>query len=289
MGITNPNTGAGGLTKFTESETLYAGEYYYRLTPNTAQPDADVVYQPKGAGGFSLQQADGTTVGGNARGAGATDLNSGRVANTEVASGNYAFAQGYGNSPSGHHSFGQGYRNAPSGNYAFAQGLLSRAPGIATFARGVQAHAYIHGSFAQTGVIITSLGDSQQLDVILARATTSTAPAILTSNNDVAGVTNQYILQNNQTCVLEFQVACKKTGSTTSIAGFTGTIVATRGASAAATVVNMSTVNTLVNPDGVLLEITADTTNGGVAFTVTTPAGDWHTVANIRSVQVIKS
>jgi len=92
MGASNPSV---GLTKWVESETLYSGKYYTRFAVSSTQTNVDAVVTPKGTGGFSLQQADGTNTGGDARGNRSVDLTLGRSLATQVASGTYSFAQGY--------------------------------------------------------------------------------------------------------------------------------------------------------------------------------------------------
>ena len=92
------NIDTGGLTNWTESNYLYNTKYGVKFTPNSAQTNVDAVIQPKGTGGILAQQPDGTTTGGNNRGANAVDLQTVlRTANTCVASGSQSVVSGGGN------------------------------------------------------------------------------------------------------------------------------------------------------------------------------------------------
>lgn len=84
---------------------------------------------PKGSGAFCLAIPDGAATGGNARGAGAVDLQMSRSAATQVASGLNSFQTGSQNTTSGEGAFSCGYQNVSSGSMAFCQGQLNSATG----------------------------------------------------------------------------------------------------------------------------------------------------------------
>ncbi|MCX6265926.1 MAG: hypothetical protein NTW16_01015 [Bacteroidetes bacterium] len=82
---------------FTESNYLYNTKYGVKLlASNEAQPNVDFVLSPKGSGGITAQQPDGTIAGGNNRGTGVVDLQMSRIANTQVAGGDYSVIVGGG-------------------------------------------------------------------------------------------------------------------------------------------------------------------------------------------------
>jgi hypothetical protein len=84
--------------------------------------DIPIVLQPKGTGALQAQVADSTTVGGNARGAYATDWQKLRGAAAQVASGSYSIIGGGDNNTAG--GFGAallgGSGNSASAVYSFA-------------------------------------------------------------------------------------------------------------------------------------------------------------------------
>jgi hypothetical protein len=81
---------AGGLTYFTEAQNTTAPNATVpvdSLTAVTGTTDGDFAILPKGAGALISQIPDGTTAGGNKRGARAVDFQRSRAGATQVASG----------------------------------------------------------------------------------------------------------------------------------------------------------------------------------------------------------
>jgi hypothetical protein len=76
---------------------------------DTTNTNAPIVLQPQGSGALQAQLADGTTVGGNARGINSTDWQTDRTNANQVASGQYSF-------------IGGGRNNRASGNYSIVVG-----------------------------------------------------------------------------------------------------------------------------------------------------------------------
>jgi len=299
MGVSNPSV---GLTQWVESATLYLGKYYTRFAVSSTQTNVDAVISPKGTGGFSLQQANGTTAGGNARGNLSVDLTLGRSLTAQVASGLYSFAQGFACTASGLYSFAQGFACTASGTYSFARGYSCTASGAYSFAQGFgctsgenyssaqgreSATAIIgENSWASGGFSIT--GDAQRRELVLRANTIGAAPVNLTADGSAISTLNQLILQNNQSVTAQVLIVAKKSGTTASTAHFRLTVCASRGTSAATTVLHTPPIiETLWNPDGAVIAATVDTTNGGITFTVTTPAGNWHTVADVFAISTI--
>jgi hypothetical protein len=108
--------------------------------------------------------------------------------------------------------------------------------------------------------------------LLLGVATTDATATRLRSNGSAATTTNQVILPNNSAYVFQGTCIANVTGgSTTSGWEFQGVIK--RGANAASTTLVAAVTPTVIAQDVAaatwVLAITADTTNGGIAVTVT--------------------
>lgn len=138
---------------------------------------------------------------------------------------------------------------------------------------------------------ITPSGGRQQLaTLLLGRQTTDATATVLASNNSAASTTNQVILPNNSAYTFQGTCIANVTGGgDTSGWKFEGVIK--RGATAASTALVAAVTPTVIAQDvGAVtwvLAITADTTNGGIAVTVTGQAATtirW--VAKIETTEV---
>lgn len=271
------------LTNWVESNFSYSSKTGVKFLATNAATNVDVVISPKGTGGFTLQQPNGTATGGNNRGAYAVDLQLGRDLASSVASGSNSFAAGYGNTASSLMSIAFGDSNVSSGVFSTAFGSTNTSSATGSTAIGVNCTASADysiafgrssaigtiGGFARAAASFASSGDSQWQSIILQGSTTDATPEVLTADNAFAAATNCFVLQNNQSATYTAHVTAKKSGSTTSVAGWIIKGTAVRGASAATTVVGTPVVETLTNPDGWAITATADTTLGGIAFTFT--------------------
>ena len=81
-----------------------------------------VVLSPKGSGGISLRIPDGSTTGGNARGAYSTDLSLSGALAADVASGSYSVAVGNSVMAAGAYSVAVGYGAKTSSDYSVSIG-----------------------------------------------------------------------------------------------------------------------------------------------------------------------
>jgi len=133
-------TSGGGAINFTTNitaGTVVAIQANVAISQNTAETNSALVLSPKGTGALVLgPKPDGTTVGGNARGNYAVDLQTQRTSNANVASAAYSLVAGYDckatvtyaialqrqNTASGDTSFCAGYFNTVSG---FSSGILT--------------------------------------------------------------------------------------------------------------------------------------------------------------------
>ena len=138
---------------------------------------------------------------------------------------------------------------------------------------------------------ISSLtGRTQTATLLLGRETTDATATVLTSNSSAASTTNQVILPNNSAYTFQGTCVANVTGGgNTSGWKFEGVIK--RGANAASTALVAAVTPTVIAQDvGAVtwvLAITADTTNGGIAVTVTGQAATtirW--VAQIETTEV---
>ena len=118
-------------------------------------------------------------------------------------------------------------------------------------------------------------GLSQAGLLVLGAETTDATPTVIRSNTSAASTTNQLILPNNSAYYFKGSVIANVTGAgNTKSWTFDGQIK--RGANAAATTLTGSTVSSPYGDAGAstwAVALTADTTNGGLAVTVTGQAG----------------
>jgi hypothetical protein len=169
---------------------------------------------------------------------------------TNNADGNYSVISGGSN-----HATNSSYSFISGGNYGTTRGI----EGIAVFP-------------ACNTPITTVQGASQSSLLILGKQTTNATATILSSNSSAASSSNQIILPNNSAFVFQGTCIANITGgSTTSGWKFEGVIK--RGANAASTALVAAVTPTVIAQDVAaatwVLAITADTTNGGIAVTVT--------------------
>jgi hypothetical protein len=133
----------------------------------------------------------------------------------------------------------------------------------------------IIGSFvtpASSAPITAATGVNQLATLLLGRQTTDATATRLASNTSAASTTNQVILPNNSAYTFQGTCVANVTGGgATSGWKFEGVIK--RGANAASTTLVAAVTPTVIAQDvGAVtwvLAITADTTNGGIAVTVT--------------------
>ena len=255
--------------QFDANGVVLAGE-----SAGTGDANIGFSFGIKGIGAFQLQQTDNTATGGNARGANAVDLQTVRTLATRVASGLQSFVAGGNNTASGNGAAALGSVNTASGNFSFAVGNLCTASGVASIALGENASTkQIGGLFAlASSSIVNALGKTQMTVVNIGVSTTNDTPAVLRSTYGAAGTTNQLVLQNNSALYVEGLVIANVTGAgDTSSWKITATIK--RGANAASTALVGTPTVTVAHQNagasGWVVAVTADTTNGCLAVTVT--------------------
>ena len=194
-------------------------------------------------------------------GGGGLNLNGTAAANT--ASGNYAFVgAGRFNVASGTDSMALGYNSQSNGNQTFVVGNAGSARAISGIAVFTGCSNPLNGAN----------GTTQSALLVLARETTNATATVLTSDTTAASGTNQVILPNNSAYYFKGSVIANVTGAASGAAwSFEGAIM--RGATAGSTVlIGTPVLNRIAVSSGASLwsvALTADTTNGGLAVTVT--------------------
>lgn len=186
------------------------------------------------------------------------------VGSSNVASGDWsAVVNGSSNVSSGTHSFTSGSVNVASGAYSAVLG------GIRGTTRGIS--GFIVSSACSTPISTTKVGVNQTGVLIVAAQTTNATPRVLSSDSNAAGAANQLIILNNSAAYIRGTVIANVTGGGNT-KSWTFDAQIKRGANAAATTLTGSTVTSPYGDAGAsawTVALSADTTNGGLAVTVT--------------------
>lgn len=211
-----------------------------------------------------------------------------------TGSGGYCLAIGYqsqATSPGaiaiGFQYYGTGSTLA-SGGSSVAIGDHVNATERFSFASGNGALAAQIGKEARASGFFAAIGDAQYGQIVLRIATTDATATRLTSNAAAAGTTNQVILPNNSAFAFTGIVVARQQaagGSNYAAWEIKGAII--RDANAASTTLGSININALSATAGAsawVVALTADTTNGGLAITVTGVAA-----TNIRWVATVNT
>ena len=165
-----------------------------------------------------------------------------------------------------------GYGNVADATYSFASGLYADTNGI--FGKMVRAN----GRFAATG-------DSQTGTLVLRSDTTDATAEALRSNSATADATNQIILPPDSAYFFSGTIIAREQASAgTDVGAWEIKGAIRREAIASSTVLIKSTIDDFNVPTGWAVALTADTTNGGLAITVTGAAS-----TNIRWVATVNT
>jgi hypothetical protein len=239
------------------------------------------------SGNYSMSSGQGTTA--SASWSTAMGYNSN-------ASSQYAVAMGFGPAASGTSSVALGEYTIASGYGALAIGQNNNSNGMFSMALG--ARSYTNG-ISQKFVIGTNykdiVGGFQSGILSVAAETTDATATVLKSGlyNGTVGIINQCVLQNNNAIAFTIEVVAHNTS--TGMAGrWEAKGLIKRGANASATALVGTPTVTLTNADNEAwivsgaIAITADTTSGALAITVTGAASTtirW--VAKILTTEVV--
>jgi hypothetical protein len=200
-----------------------------------------------------------------------------------VASGNFAAAVGANcEATNGGSAFGRA--SDATGGYSLVLGASNLASQFYSVAIGNNAKSEIKGKLAYGSGRFTTNGDVQAGTFILRMASTSGSPVVLTSDGSTTADTlNQIILPNNSAYAFHGTiVARQKAGDGTASAAWKVEGLIRREGSAGTTVLVNSATTVLDNTPSWGMALSADTTNGGLAITVTGAAS-----TNIRWVATI--
>ena len=262
-GATGANSVAiGQLSKATGSNSVAIG-----LSANASNTKATAIGgEGVQATGFaSLAFGDGS----RSTGTGATSLGM-----DAEATANYGLAIGGGTRASAIESVAIGRNANASGRNSFALGYLPLALQDGKY-------CYASGTFS-------SASDAQTGTFVLRSDTTDATSEALTTNNAAAGTTNQVILPNNSAYSFSGTIIARQQASAGSeYASWEIKGALLRDGSAATTVLGNGIKNKLYASAGASawdVSLTADTTNGGLAITVTGAAA-----TNIRWVATVNT
>lgn len=218
-----------------------------------------------------------------------------------TASGSYATAIGRDNNASSTYCVALGYNNAPSASAAICLGssnIVSGADGasaIGSTCSALAQYSHAKGYLASTRAVIgahtyasgqlSALGDAQRGEYVLRSDTNSATPEVMTTNNGAGGTNNQVILPNSSAFTVSGTIVARESGG--NARAWTVDAFIVRGANAAATTLITGGTPAIKGTSGAFtgtLAITADTTNGGMAITVTGVAA-----TNIKWVAVLQT
>ena len=281
-----------GLTYFTESYNnsgLNATVPVAGFSATGAAANIDFALIPKGAGALTAQVANNAVSGGSKRGYRSVDLQMGRTAATQVASGDYSVAMGYSNTASADYAVAMGYGNTASADHAVAMGYgnlasstYSCVPGGAG-ARAESRGVLAYGFYGQAGRNQMSFWGGRN-------ETTTSSAARITADAAAASAANQLTLRNNSAFRVRGTVVARNTG-TNDCKEWTFDALIKRGANAAATAIvgTPSITSTFADTNAASwgIAVTADTTNGALAITGTGAASTtirWTAV--VHSIEV---
>jgi len=204
--------------------------------------------------------------------------------------GNYSVSMGRLNNVSGPNgAVGLGQSNTVSAEGAFAAGSTNIASGVYSQALGNGANTQgIWGKLAKASGFFSNYADAQTGIFVLRSDTTDATPEALTTNNSTAGVNDQVILPNNSAYSFSGTITARQQASAGSeYASWEIKGALLRDGSAATTVLGNGIKNKLYASAGASawdIALTADTTNGGLAITVTGAAA-----TNIRWVATVNT
>ena len=214
----------------------------------------------------------------------------GAQGNNSIAMGSLSKATGGGSCAIGqaaqattNYAYSIGFGSLASGNYSFSAGRDTTASARGTVALGEASLASIQGKMSFAASRFTAQGDAQSGTFVLRSDTTDATPEALTTSNSAAGTTNQVILPNNSAYAFHGTIVARQQASAgTASAAWKVEGLIRREGSAGTTVLVNSATTVLDNTPAWGMALSANTTRGGLAITVTGAAS-----TNIRWVSTI--
>ncbi len=290
-----PATLPPGLQNFVESlnsSTPNATVQVARFLANVSTTNGDAVFSSKGSGALIAQVPDNTTTGGNKRGVNAVDWQMSRTNAVSVASGQYSVvAGGQGNRASGSSSVVSGGSGnaASSPNAVVGGGENNQSTALYTCISGGSANVLsgamstcpgghyatdrgLTGTKVWGGATNLGLGKAQKSDHLLQITTTDATPTVMTFDGlAVDGVSNTLILPNNSAYYINYKLLMRNRTTGDALVGFGKMLVRRAGAANTTTLLAPGGSGQVESDTGNTgsWTVTADTTLGGVTFTLT--------------------
>jgi hypothetical protein len=188
------STGTASLATGSTTSIQIVGDASYPQILAVGGTNTPLVLQPLGTGALQAQKTTSTTVGGNARGANATDWQTNRTTATKVASSTYSTISGGNNNVASGFggTVGGGNSNSATGSYAFsAGGQNNTASGYVAFVgTGDSNTAAGYYNFIGTG--FTNSGTALAA-VTTQSATMNATTAVTLSGSNASIKVGQYI------------------------------------------------------------------------------------------------
>lgn len=265
--------GGGGPTLFAENPSSSS-------SPTATGTDAVAIGDSRGTAsgsravsiGNSISSGDDSfacQVSSNSSSYGSIGLGSVALLGSSKASGGFSIAIGQETQSTSAGSTALGFRTTASQTYSFACGAESVSS--------------IRGKFAYAGGRFSATGDAQTGIFVLYSNTTDATAKALSTNNATASYYNQIILPDNSAFAFHGTIVARQqaSGGTASAAWKIEGLIRREGTASTTTLVNSATT-VLDNTPSWGMALSADTTNGGLAITVTGAAA-----TNIRWVATI--
>lgn len=302
--ISSLGTGTGGAGTYnlsisqtvstaTQMTSRYGTALYAQVTAEsggTGAANIGIALSPKGTGAITAQVPDGTTAGGNARGANSVDLQTLRNTNTQVASGiGSVILGGNGNASTIDYAtvLGGQYNTVSSYYSSTIGGYNNKVSGQFSTATGAYGVADKRNQIVVGLLQFTTPGDMQYSSLGFAGATTNaTITEIFLGNAANARAT----IPNNTTWAADIDIVARSSGGTEN-AYFKRRLLIQKGTTAASTALvgSVELVSTIVSTGASTWAVTlsADTTNGSLKLEVTgIAATNIRWVAKVSLVEV---
>jgi hypothetical protein len=183
------------------------------------------------------------------------------------------------------YSLAHGFQAQATNASAIALGFQAEASALYGFAIGGNSLAAIRSKLAIGAGKFAANGDAQMGVFVLRSDTTDATAEALTTNNSAAGTDDQIILPNNSAYAFHGTIVARQQASQgTASAAWKIEGLIRREGSAGTTVLVGSTTTVIDNTPSWGMALTADTTNGGLAITVTGASS-----TNIRWVATVNT
>jgi len=229
--------------------------------------------------------SDALALGDTSTASGANSFAHGR---SSIANSADAVAIGIGATTTASRAFSFGDNCIASASYSFSIGRSTKASFNYSYAFGYNTEATRKGVMVFGGGQFASRGDAQCGTMVLRRATTDATPTTLTSDGSTPAGINEAQLPNNSAYSFSGTIIARQQASAGSeYASWEIKGALLRDGSAATTVLGNGIKNKLYASAGASawdIALTADTTNGGLAITVTGAAA-----TNIRWVATVNT